>query len=91
MSQVPDIPVAADLQNLEFYSKENFLCEEIGTGGPISVWDRLWSGSRRGQRCTGCEHELSLGQRRKWTDVTLFNFNETSKIGEGGFRHVNNT
>ena len=64
-----DIPAAADLQNLEIYSLENFLCVNLGCAA-------------------GCEHELRRNQRRRWTDVTLFQFNEASKLGEGGFGHV---
>jgi len=69
MDQVPDIPAAADLQNLEFYSIENFLCADFGCAAR-------------------CEHELRQGQRKRWTDVTLFEFNEDNKLGEGGFGHV---
>ena len=69
MNTFPDIPAAADFQNLEFYSKEDFLCADLGCAAR-------------------CEQELSRDQRRRWRDVTIFNFNETTKIGEGGFRHV---
>ena len=64
-----DIPAAADLQNLEFYSLENFLCADLGCAA-------------------GCEHELRANQKRKWTDVSLFEFKADSKLGEGGFGHV---
>jgi len=30
MNQIPDIPAAASLQNLEFYSKEKFICADLG-------------------------------------------------------------
>jgi len=69
MNQVPDIPATADIQNLEFYSKEDFLCANLSCA-------------------TGCNHELRRNQRRRWTDVTMFDFNEASKLGEGGFGHV---
>ena len=75
MNQVPDIPATADFQNLEFYSKEDFLCADLGC-------------ATRPHCRARCEHELRRNQRRRWRDVTLFNFNEASKLGEGGFGHV---
>ena len=67
--EVPAIPAAADLRNLEFYSIEDFLCANFGCAAR-------------------CEHELRRDERKRWTDVTLFEFNEASKLGKGGFGHV---
>ena len=69
MDQVPAIPANADLQILEFYSIEDFLCADFGCAA-------------------GCEHDIRRDHRRKWTDVSLFDFNEARKLGEGGFGHV---
>jgi len=92
MNQVPDIPANADLQNLEFYSREDFLCADLGCEityyGNI-LRDLLWGQAGfRPHPCTGCNHELRRNQRKRWRDVTLFDFNEANKLGEGGFGHV---
>ena len=71
----PDIPAAADLQHLEIYSLENYLCAD--------------EFELMNFRCVaGCNHELRANQRRRWSDVSFFEFNEDSKLGEGGFGHV---